>query len=205
MLFRFGDRIEEEIIYWLNKAGYKVEGQQEGFSDFNGSFRGHSDGTVHGITSQPHILECKSCNTKKFKAFKTNGIRRTSETYYAQSQCYMGYSGLERCLFVVQCKDTSELYTERVYFDLDEFRSLKEKAHQIISANDAPPITLRETSFDCKWCDYAGHCRNPDETPLTNQTCGNCRHVYFDDIQPWCKVHQGKLNHWGKKCGDWDL
>lgn len=204
MLFRFGDRIEDEIIHHLKLAGYQVEGQQEGFQGFNGMFRGHCDGIIHGVTQRPHILECKSANTRKFKAFKDNGIRSISETYHAQGQCYMGYSGLERALFVIQCKDTSELYTERVYFSVDDFKALKEKASRIISANQMPERRFSETSFDCKWCDYSGHCWQPEETPITNQVCGNCQHVFMDGYNPWCKLHRCQLNQWGSKCQSWE-
>jgi hypothetical protein len=70
MLFRFGDRVEEEIIYHLRLAGYSVEGQQESFADHDGWFKGHADGIIHGVTRQQHILEIKSCNANKFKAFQ---------------------------------------------------------------------------------------------------------------------------------------
>jgi hypothetical protein len=203
MLFRFGDRVEDEIIYWLMQAGYRVEGQQDAFQDFNGMFRGHCDGIIHDVTRHPHILECKSANSKRFKAFKDNGVRSVSETYYAQAQCYMEYAGLERALFIIQCKDNSEIYTERLYHSKDDAKAYREKAFRIISANELPPKIFAETSFECRWCDYSGHCWNPTETPVTRQVCGTCRNVYMDGDIPWCKSHNCRLHQWGLKCDLW--
>ncbi|MBR5346984.1 MAG: YqaJ viral recombinase family protein, partial [Deltaproteobacteria bacterium] len=53
---------------------------------------------IKGVTSLDHVLEIKSANSRRFKAFRESGVRAISREYYCQVQCYMGYSGLERAL-----------------------------------------------------------------------------------------------------------
>ena len=207
MLFRFGDRIEEEVIQWLNAAGYRVEGQQDEFSDFDGHFRGHCDGIVHGVTSRPHILEVKSANANRFKAFKMAGIEKTSNTYFAQAQCYMGYSGLDRTLFVVQDKNTSEIYTERIRFSKLIFDELRERAKAIIYSDDIPSLRA-EHDMACRWCSQSMSCAYADDgeglTLADDQVCGTCKWFgHAKGLKKWCHHHDLEIKTWGVGCPDW--
>jgi len=204
MLFRFGDRIEDEVIKYLNLAGYPVEGQQDGFVDLNGLFRGHCDGIVSNVTSRKHILEVKSANTKKFKMFQSKGVKKTYPVYHYQAQCYMGYSGLDRTLFVVQCKDTSEIYTERVYFYKSEFEMLKERARTIIGANEPPAMINND--FECRWCNQVLNCKHQERAIVSNHVCGTCYYLEFvPGLKPFCchPHHHFGIKRWGVGCPDW--
>ena len=203
MIFRLGDCIESEIILHLNEAGYRVEGQQDAFTDHGGWFSGHCDGIIHGVTSRPHILEVKSANDKKFKAFRDYGVRKTYETYYSQVQCYMGYSGLERALFVIQNKNTSEIYTERVYFDSETFQSLRQKAYRIVTSNDMPAKT---ESPLCSWCDYRIQCQQPEHA-INDPDCMNCDFHYWDGLTRICnhKRHPYPIQQISGSCPDWRI
>ena len=206
MLFRFGDRIEEEVIYHLTLAGYKVEGQQDYFEDMNGFFRGHCDGVIHGVTSRPHILEVKSANDKKFKMFQKKGVKAVYPVYYLQCQCYMGYAGLDRALVIVQNKNNSELYTERIYFHKADFSAIKERAKMIISANE-PPAKLMNNKFECDWCDHRINCQYPEQRILKEKTCGTCYYLQFKGTRPYCcnPDHTFEIQRWGECCPDWIL
>jgi len=201
MLFRFGDRIEEEVIYHLKAAGYSVEGQQEAFSAHRGFFRGHCDGIIHGITQEPHILEIKSANKSKFKAFKDHGVKKTYPVYYCQCQCYMGYSGLKRALVVVQCKDNSEIYTERIYFDPAAFQTLDQRAFEIITANEPP----KKTEAACQWCNQKINCEDLEGAIVENPTCGNCYYHNWKGLINFCfhPGHAFPIKTWGISCPDW--
>ena len=205
MIFRFGDRIESEVVYWLKQAGYMVEGTQTAFNDHNGLFCGHCDGIIHGVTSRAHILEVKSCNDRKFAAFKQSGVKAVYPVYYAQCQCYMGYAGLDRALMVIQNKNTSEIYTERLYFSKDDFQAFRDRAASIISANDIPgPIN---DAFECKWCNHRIICKTPEAAIMSEQQCGTCFYLKFKTgtCEPWCSHpgHTSKINTWGLSCPDW--
>lgn len=186
MIFDFGNLIESEIIRHLRLAGYQIEGQQDAFSDHGGWFSGHCDGIIYGVTSRPHILEIKSCNASKFKAFKQYGVKKTYQIYYDQAQCYCGYAGLERALFVIQCKDNSEIYTERVYFDAEVFGALREKAFRIITANDPPPQPFVEDSQTCGWCDHRITCWRPEDAIQTLRDCMSCEYMKWTGLIRSC-------------------
>lgn len=203
MLFRFGDHIEDELIHHLKLAGYRVEGSQEAFSAHNGFFKGHCDGTIYGITFRPHILECKSANTKKFAKFKKYGVRQVYPVYYCQCQCYMGYSGIDRALVVVQCKDTSEIYTERIHFNEADFNALHQRAYDIITANEPP--SMIPDGFTCNYCDQRINCKFPEEAIVTEQYCGTCYYMGFKGLKSTCRHpdHPYPILTWGIKCDDW--
>jgi hypothetical protein len=207
MIFRFGDRVEEEVIHHLRLAGYQVEGQQDAYTDHDGWFSGHCDGIIHGITSRPHILEIKSCNDKKFKAFKDYGVHKTSETYWAQVQCYMGYAQLERALFVIQNKNDSSIYTERVYFDAEAFQSLKNKAFRIITANEMPIKQFTTEAMNCKWCDHRVSCWSPGEAIQTSMDCMNCKYLEWVNRLKrvcWNGKHPYEIIQRSGVCPDWE-
>lgn len=211
MIFRFGDRIEEEIMHWVklwfSKTKYnKISGQQLEFSAHHGFFRGHCDGVVGGITSKKHILEIKSCNDKSFKAFKRYGVKEKSPTYFGQVQCYMGYAGLERAIFVIQNKNNCDIYTERIYFDENHFSELDQKAFEIITSLFPPDPEHDEKSDVCKWCDFALQCRNPEEIKV-DETCWTCQFFRYRSGTPIpvC-IHEGhpfEILRKGEKCPDY--
>ena len=201
MIFDIGNRVEDAVIHWLKEAGYQIDSQQLDFSAHNGFFKGHCDGIIHGVTSRPHILEIKSANEKKFKAFKENGIAKVSPTYYGQVQCYMGYSGLERALWVVMNKNTCEIYTERCYFNREDFNALHQKAAEIIKSSIMPQKT--ESSL-CEWCDFRLWCQEPLSAMQTAKTCGTCHHC-LGGIPPTCSVGDRELKRWGMSCNDWQF
>lgn len=200
MLFELGDMIETQVVRLLNAAGFTVKDQQRGFKIHNGFFRGHWDGEVCGVTKQPHVLEVKSANDRRFAAFKKHGVRETYPTYYCQAICYMGYSNLDRALFVIMNKNTSEIYTERVYFNQEDFEALDARAKYIITANAIP-----DKSDDCEWCPYKGICDDPHKALFTRQTCGSCDHLWWDDLTPKCRhqLHPHDIEEWGAACPEW--
>ena len=170
-IFANGHAVEDRVIADLRLAGYEIDGAQTAFSDFDGKFKGHCDGIIYGITKQPHILEIKSANKASFEKFQAKGIKAKPE-YFAQVQCYMGYAGLERALFVVECKDNQALYVERVYFSQIDFAALKNRAHKIITAIEAPP----KNESACWFCNFKYVCDNPILPKQPQNDCTNCRH-----------------------------
>ena len=198
MIFDLGSRVEDAVIHWLKAAGYEIEGQQQDFSAHEGFFRGHCDGIIHGVTERAHILEIKSANDKKFQAFKTQGVAVVSPTYYAQVQCYMGYSGLERALWVVMNKNTCEIHAERCYFNKADFDALHRKALDIICSAGMPG----KKEHMCQWCGQRPWCSG--EGTQTRKTCGTC--TWLDmGLKPRCRRHNVEIKRWGIACGEWTL
>ena len=205
MIFSLGNAVEAEVLKWLRQGGYQIEEQQSEYSALNGLFRGHCDGIIEGITQRKHILEIKSASASRFKAFQTSSIAAVSPTYYAQVQCYMGYSGLDRAVWVVMCKNTCELYVERCHFEYEQFRRIELRARNIIN-NNHPPDRLypKEPGRECEMCEYRGHCWSPPYIQVT-KTCGTCGHCWIEQCQPECQLHQRKIGKWGMACPDWQF
>jgi hypothetical protein len=152
-VFDMGHAVEARVKAVFREAGYEITDEQLEFVDFDGRFRGHCDGIIRGITQKPHILEIKSANDESFKKFKKQGLN-SKPVYYDQLQCYMGYSGLERGLFVVENKNSQDLYVERVYFDPPRFEEIKVKAAKLLSAN-YPPTIDNDYPY-CNTCEFGG-------------------------------------------------
>ncbi len=202
MIFSLGDRVEEEVIKWLRAAGFTVTGMQDAFEALNGLFRGHCDGIIEGPKVSRRILEVKSASASRFKAFQEGGVQAVSPEYYAQVQCYMGYSGLPKAQFVIMNKNDCSLYTERIHFSKMDFAAIEAKAAEIIGLNCEPPKAFDEDSIECRRCDYRMHCwHGPyvQEKP----TCGTCPDCEFTGVQPRCLKHQRDINKWGFSCPDW--
>lgn len=204
MIFALGDAVEEEVVKWLTLAGYTVTDRQRAFTALNGFFRGHWDGCIEGITKRPHVLEIKSANAKRFAAFKSQGVRAVSPAYYCQVQCYMAYSGFERALFVVMCKDTCELYTERVYFNKPDFQAIEARARQVICCNDV--FNLEADNRACEWCSFRFRCQPVEDAHIqTSRSCGTCHYCHADAE---CRMHciareYVEIKNWGLSCADW--
>ncbi|MDR0620309.1 MAG: hypothetical protein LBJ61_00275 [Deltaproteobacteria bacterium] len=152
-VFDMGRAIEARVIADLRLAGYKVHSDQLALKDFDDRFQGHIDGIIEGVTSKPHLLEIKSANHESFKDFQANGLA-CRPVYEAQVQCYMGYSGLKRALFVVENKNSQELYMERVNFDQILFNDLRDKAWFILNAIKAQMGECLESEPECRFCEY---------------------------------------------------
>lgn len=207
-IFRLGDSIEEHVIADLQTAGYRIEGQQNSYSDHNGFFRGHCDGIIHGVTSQPHILEVKSANKWRFNEFRKHGVRKTEPIYYAQTQCYMGYEGLKRALVVIDCKDTSDIYTERIHLISAGFQALREKALRIIIAETPPAKAYKRSGKKCEWCDFEFHCWEMPGAIQMKEHCGTCHYMGWNkEIRPWCfhPDHPYEIKTWPGRCDDWSF
>ncbi len=202
MIFSLGSAVEEDVLKWLRGAGYKIDGQQDEFRALNGFFRGHCDGIIHGVEEQPMILEIKSASASRTKAFQAGTVAKVSPEYYAQVQCYMGYSGLRKAVWVVMNKNTCEIYTELCEFDEAQFKAIEERAAAIISSNYLPERIAENPSRECEMCDYYSHCWNSPYIQ-TVHTCGTCSACEFDGLTPVCKQYNREIKHWGTSCEAW--
>jgi hypothetical protein len=182
MIFELGHAIEIEVVKWLELAGYTIEGRQLAFSACADMLRGHCDGIIHGVTSRPHLLEIKSASKSSFDKFVAHGVA-SEPKYAAQLQLYMGLGNLERALFVVYCKDNSDIYAERVHFNRPEFERLLLKAESIITANEMPePV---EDYFSCRFCDFSPICKGGDVF-MSEQFCSVCKYHRWHGFREAC-------------------
>lgn len=163
-IFGMGHALEPIIICWLKRSGLKIftekaNGEQYGFED--GVIAGHIDGVVVGIPFAkdiPHLLEIKTANNFRFKAFVKDGFC-SDEKYKAQINVYMLKMKLPRCLAVVLNKDSQEMYYEII--ELDEFYAISvlNRAKEIARMEEMPARKYPNKSFfKCQYCTWKPEC-----------------------------------------------
>ncbi len=180
-LFETGQREEERFIENLRAIGIEVHerdeetGRQFGFSDFGGHFAGSIDGAALGIIEAPktwHLLEFKTYNARRFELLKRHGVKVASPEHYSQMVVYMDYLGFTRAFYLSVCKDSDELYAERLHADPAFAALLKEKARRIIAAA-TPPMKLSEDPawWKCKCCEHRATCHEGRPPEVNCRTC----------------------------------
>lgn len=153
--FDTGHTIERRVVRDLRAAGFTVSARQLKFSTLKGAFKGHCDGIVEGLIEAPktpHILEVKSSNDKWYREFTKNGMASNTR-YAAQIHLYMRFAGLTRGLFILENKNDSARYMERVHYDETIADAHIDKARRIIDAATPPiGISSRPDWYICKLC-----------------------------------------------------
>jgi hypothetical protein len=177
-LFETGEREEVRMLAELRAIGCEVSGEQERVRACGEHLRGKLDGRVIGLPEAPkteHIIECKTHSLKNFKAVQKHGVKHAKFAHWVQMQIYMHLTGLQRALYMAHCKDTDDLYTERVEYDLVFCARAVARAERIIAAHE-PPQKLHENpasraAFQCSYCPAKGVCH---ESAEPRRTCRSC-------------------------------
>ena len=179
VLFDHGHAVERHVLDLLDEAGYGVISEGDDFggqirvSGFDGRLVGHLDGKISMMGEHDwSLLEIKSANTKQFELLKEVGYEAWKPDYAAQIQMYMGYAQLPDAVVVVYSKENSEIYAERIRFDLSQFSELRRKAERILDAESLPDRPAEAKSQYCKYCKYCD---------LGNWCWGPLAGVSFDD------------------------
>lgn len=171
-IFDRGNLYEERARQWLKDAGFLFGRTKQGksFTDFDGQFKGHVDGVITGWKHKdmlcpvelPLLWEHKCLGAKNWKKVSTDKLKDYSSTYYIQTQIYMHYLGLERCLFMATNADTMEIYHEIVPYLESEAQSARNRVARVLAATEAgemvPRFTQDRNYYICKFCDFAGGC-----------------------------------------------
>lgn len=191
--FADGHRVEDAYAAWLRQVPgvelYTVDpvtGQQFGFSDHGGHFRGHIDGAIRGLLQAPktwHVWEHKAsekgtAELQKAKAEhgEKSALAAWHPTYYAQAQVYMHYAGMTRH-YITVTSPGGRLPESSARTDADPATAARliDKAKRVITAQN-PPQRLSEDStfYKCKWCPAAAMCH---ASALPDPNCRNCVHA----------------------------
>jgi len=189
-LFETGNIEEDRIVQNLRDIGISVidklpNGKQIHMQDAKCPyFSGSMDGVGHGFIEAPkalHVLEFKTSSTKQFKRVLNLGVKEAKPEHYAQMQMYMHWSHqtdkpIKRAYYFMVCKETDEIYGERVYYLADHAETLTRKAYKIIQANE-PPARVSGAGpkhSACLFCDYKDLCLNKNACAEVN--CRTCAH-----------------------------
>lgn len=207
-LFDRGHKEEARFVEELQGIGCEVhevgpDGKQFEVVDFGGHFKGHADGVALGIPEAPktwHLLEMKTSNTKDFCKLQKHGVRDYKPVHYAQMQVYMRKMQLTRALYIVVCKETDELYSERIRLDVKFADELLAKAERIIFSVNAPArLSDRPDFFKCRFCDARNLCHGLGDkaVDVPSLSCRQCIHATPERDGTWFCA-QGK--EFGKVC-----
>ena len=182
-LFETGQLEEPRLVANLRAIGCEVSectahGNQHEVRDETGHIGGSMDAIARGFPEAHaawHICEFKTFNTKDFKQLQDRGVADVKPMHYAQMTTYMGLRGYDRAAYLAKCKETDELYFERIHFDGAEFDRLMKRATAVVKASEPPErCSTDATWWQCKMCDFHGHCHGT-AAPLVN--CRTCAHA----------------------------
>lgn len=199
-LFARGQREEDVFADLLRAAGINIvqadpnTGEQYRFG--TGHFGGSMDAACVGLPDAPHtwhVVEMKTHGLKSFNDLAAKGVKDAKPEHWAQMQCYMAWTGMERALYMAVCKDDDRLHLERIDYDKDAAARLFDRAQRIIESAEPPAgISDKPDYYICKMCDYSDHCHG-EAVPLP--TCRSCAHVTpVADGQWYCERNSKTLD-----------
>lgn len=178
-LFQRGHKEEDNINSLLRAAGITVHsvdpatGRQFNFG--NGHFAGSMDAALVGLPEAPkawHVGEWKTHSFKSFNSLAAKGVKTAKPEHWAQMQCYMAWTGMQRAFYLAVCKDDDRLHAERIDFDKDAAAALFAKADAIINASEPPQRLSEDPSwFECKFCEHAPTCHGTQAPDVSCRTC----------------------------------
>lgn len=185
-IFDTGNVLEEQVISSLEALGIEVTDKQKAVEGWGGHIFGYIDGIAHNVPEAPktpHLLEVKSMNDKHFTAFKKYGLEETKREHLIQMTNYMGKLELTRGLYAAINKNTSEIWTERVYFDKALYKEFMGRAIDIVSHETPPPNLMNDSNkYICRFCDFNPICYGNE--PLL-KSCRTCTQVDIEDKGQW--------------------
>ena len=165
---------------------HKDDGEQFGFADVFGHFRGHCDGIGSGFPefgNEWAIWEHKCSDRVKVnklvrladKHGEGAALAEWNYTYYIQAILYMYYGGVAHHLLTVShsgSRDYVQICTEA---DTHQAEQWITQARHVITS-DRPLDRFREDPdyYQCKWCDHRDVCHGY-EAP--EATCRSCLHL----------------------------
>jgi hypothetical protein len=182
-LFETGQLEEARLVANLRRIGVTVldvdpdTGRQWVVRDGSGHFGGSMDAVAVGFPEAPkawHVCEFKTHNAKSFAKLQAEGVEKSKPLHWAQMQAYMHLADIERAFYLAVCKDTDELYQERVRRDQEAGLRIVAKAERIIGAAQPPERISQDPAwFQCRFCDHRDACHG-DAVP--ERHCRSCLH-----------------------------
>lgn len=161
------------------------DGRQIAVEAVDGHMRGHLDGAIRGLLQAPKtwcVWEHKQVNEKKHaalhKAKDTHGEKDALEawdaTYFAQAQCYMRYTGMERHYLTAATPGGRATISVRTEYQADKAARIEADARAVIYAAEPPPRISEDASwYECKFCPFHAQCHGEARPEVT---CRSCAH-----------------------------
>ncbi len=180
-LFDSGNLAEARFVADLRKIGVTVldvdpeTGRQWTVRDASGHHGGSLDAIAIGFPEAPktwHATEFKTHGIKSFNDLKKHGVEKSKPAHFFQMQTYMHLANLTRAFYLAVCKDSDELYQERIEYDVAvALRSLARAERIIQSVNPPPRISSDSAWHECRFCDHHASCHG---TAMPERHCRSC-------------------------------
>ena len=203
-LFETGQLEEARLVRNLRRTGATVlevdpeTGHQFRVQAHGGHFGGSLDGLALKLLEAPktwHVLEFKTHSVKSFNDLMAKKVRESKPLHFAQMQIYMHLIGVTRAMYLAVCKDTDDIYVERVEAYPGIAQGLLAKAERIIfAATPPPPISTDPSWYLCRMCDHAPVCHaRAADAAAPEVNCRTCLHATPVDGGWHCARHDGLL------------
>lgn len=115
-------------------------------------------------------------------------------------QAYMPLGGLDRAFYLTVCKDTDELYQQRIRHDAEAGLRILAKAERMIgAARLLARISENRAWWQCRLCDHHAVCH---EGQAVERHCRACLHAARVDGVAWhCGRHEHPLTRQDQEAG----
>jgi hypothetical protein len=184
-IFSDGNYIQDQIRQWIHlyppsDCQYLADEESETVlkTPKGREVKGHVDGVLRhrpdlgpgdGCTDASHtdrLLEIKSMGRRGFEKLaltaKDFGIEKS---YLAQISCYLAALGLEECVFIAKCKDTSDLFECIIKRDAELVKAALARYDSVFDS-DRPEVVQRMyhpsksgwLPWQCGYCAFTAEC-----------------------------------------------
>jgi hypothetical protein len=207
-LFDTGKREEDRLIAELRAIGVDIRNEQEKLRLCDGHLRGKIECTAIGLPEAPkteHAIEIKTHQNVKFNALVKHGVRKNHEKHYIQLMLGAHAKGLQRGMYIANCKNSDDIHAVRFALDPVEVASWLARAERIIYAA-TPPKKLHEdpttkAAWGCKVCPARGVCHGGEWPRINCRTCYASEPVKGGDGRWHCVKHRRDLTMAEQKTG----
>jgi len=199
---------QSRLIGDLYRAGIQVAETGSRVTALGGHLRGRPQGNATNVPEAPKAVHVILCSTKNEKAFKqiavgvtsrkdgsvSKGVQEQSPSLYARAQIFMHLLKIERCLFVLENRGTSELHVERLKYDAAHGLQLMAKAERVITSNRAPAkISEDPAKYPCIMCPASSVCHGQ---AFGRNNCRTCIHStpQIDDANQAARWHCARFD-----------
>ena len=143
-LINFNDNCEYKLTQTMESENKEIKGTPDAIMSFD---------------DENYIIEIKTANNASFNQFVSHGLRAWRPQYYAQLNCYLGMSRIQKGILLCINKDNSKLREEQIEFNESYYKTLLLKAQSIKAATE-PPNRIAETPLHpiCRMCPYKTTC-----------------------------------------------
>ncbi len=211
-LFETGHSQEDRLLADVRRTGAHViarnpenGAEQIAMLSLGGHMKGYLDGVAKDVPFASFewvLTECKTHNSKSFKALESDGVEIAKPEHYAQMQCYLAAHDLEEALYCAVGKDNDDLYMEYIGRNRTYYDRLMAKADMVAFSPQPPAkINANPDFYLCKMCKARDTCQKGELPPRNCRTCRESMPVK-NPVQPigeekpvwWCNLHNRELS-----------